>query len=297
MELVDLSDVFEGTEVKAFGASDGQGASCSSPVPPSPARSWTASTEQAKQLGAKGLAWFRVTAGEGGGLALDSPLDRFLSERGAGRPGGRPPAASRATWSWSSPTSTAWPARCSGTLRVELGRPPGERGSAPIRVGGRLPAVRRRRRRPAVRWPAHHPFTMPHPEDLGAAGDRSRSPCARRPTTSCSTGGSWVRGASGSTGATSRAGSSPRSGIGDEEAEARFGFLLGAFRYGAPPHAGFAVGIDRLVAIFAGEENIREVIAFPKTQSGLGPHDRGAQAARPRGPGRARAPVVVPPKD
>jgi aspartyl-tRNA synthetase len=114
---------------------------------------------------------------------------------------------------------------------------------------------------------AHHPFTMPHPDDIDLL---ETDPMIVRSQSYDLVLNGWELG-SGSI-RIHRADIQRRVfkalGISDEDAESRFGFLLGAFRYGAPPHGGFAVGLDRFVALLAGEDNIREVIAYPKTQSG-----------------------------
>jgi aspartyl-tRNA synthetase len=259
MTLQDLSEVFATSDVKAFAAPTVKAIRVEGGAIFSRAK-LDQLTEQAKSLGAKGLAWFRVTP-EG----LDSPLARFLSDHEAN-------ALTHADGAQVGDlvlvVADEYAEACHvlGALRVTLGSPPVGEGphryvwvtEFPLFEGvdedGHLQA-------------AHHPFTMPHAEDLDLI---ETDPMAVRSQAYDLVLNGWELG-SGSV-RIHRADIQSRVfralGITDEEAQSRFGFLLGAFRYGAPPHAGFAFGIDRLVAIFAGEENIREVIAFPKTQSG-----------------------------
>jgi aspartyl-tRNA synthetase len=86
-------------------------------------------------------------------------------------------------------------------------------------------------------------------------------------------------------------------GISEDEAKARFGFLLDAMRWGAPPHGGIALGIDRIVAILAGRESIRDVIAFPKTASGADPLTGAPAAVDPRQLAELGVKLTVPPPE
>ena len=112
----------------------------------------------------------------------------------------------------------------------------------------------------------HHPFTAPRPEHVGLLEEDPGAVRARAydvVMNGTELGGGSIRIHDG----TLQRRMFRALGISDEEATARFGFLLEAFRYGVPPHGGIALGVDRMVALMAGRESIRDVIAFPKTTS------------------------------
>jgi aspartyl-tRNA synthetase len=129
---------------------------------------------------------------------------------------------------------------------------------------------------------AHHPFTMPHPDDVAAvfAATEGDGPVSAEAARRLYTLPVRSRAYDAVYNGNELASGSVRVhdpelqrrifralGIGEQEARTKFGFLLEAFRYGAPPHAGFAFGFDRMVMLLAGASSIREVVAFPKTAS------------------------------
>jgi aspartyl-tRNA synthetase len=266
MELVELTDIFASTGFKAFAGQTVKGIRVPGTGDFSRKR-LDDLTDAAKRWGAKGLVWMRVTD-EG----LDSPVAKFLSE--AELAGVRSALAAE-PGDLLLLVADARPVvrHVLGLLRLELGRPPVTEGGLHFVWVVDFPLFEGLDDDGSP-VPAHHPFTMPHPEDVDLLTSddpadllRVRSQAYDLVLNGWELGSGSVR--------IHRADVQQTIfhllGISDEDAQARFGFLLDAFRYGAPPHAGFAFGIDRLVALLAGEENIREVIAFPKTQSGADP--------------------------
>ncbi len=265
MELVELTDVFAGTEFKAFaGASTIKGIRVPGVAEQTGRNQLDKLTDRAKALGAKGLVWLKV----GGDGSLESPVAKFLSGEESAAVRARLEAAPGdlllvVADEWTTTVEVL------GQLRNDLGRPPVHEGpyryvwivDFPMFVGVDENG------RPK---PAHHPFTMPHPDDVDLL---ETDPMAVRSRAYDLVLNGWELG-SGSI-RIHDSGLQRRVfavlGIDEDEADRKFGFFLQPFEYGAPPHGGFAYGLDRLVAILAGEENIREVIAFPKTQSGTDP--------------------------
>jgi aspartyl-tRNA synthetase len=266
MELVELTDAFGATEFKAFASAAAiKGIRVPGQADEHGRSKLDGLVDRAKRLGAKGLVWLKV----GGNGELESPVAKFLSAdelKAVGERLGAEPDDLLLI------VADEWATTCEvlGQLRNDLGRPPVHQGpyryvwvvDFPMFVGVDADTGRPK--------PAHHPFTRPHPDDVGLLAS---DPMAVRSRAYDLVLNGWELG-SGSIRI-----HEPELqqrvfsllGISPEEANRRFGFFLNPFRYGAPPHGGFAFGIDRLVAILAGEENIREVIAFPKTQSGADP--------------------------
>jgi len=267
MELVELSSVFASTSVRAFAAPvvkaivlEGGGSLGRGRI--------DALVDRAKELGAAGLAWFRVQGGEGA-TALDSPLAGHLSPEERDGLLAATGAAEGDLVLAVAGDDHHLVCRVLGTLRVQLGGQSVADGPHRYVWVVDFPMFEGLDES-GTPVPAHHPFTMPHRDDLERL---ETDPMSVRAQAYDLVLNGWELG-SGSV-RIHRADIQQRVfgalGIAPDEAQGRFGFLLDAFRYGAPPHAGFAIGLDRMVAIFAGEESIREVIAFPKTQSGADP--------------------------
>lgn len=266
MELVELTEVFAATGFKAFAGQVVKGIRVPGGAQLSRKR-LDDLTDKAKRWGAKGLVWMRVQE-----ESLDSPVAKFLTDdelAGIRRALEATPGDLLLLVA----DERRVVQHVLGLLRLELGRPPLTEGGLNYLWVVEFPLFEGidDDGRPV---PAHHPFTMPHPDDLDllTSGDPEDLLRVRSQAYDLVLNG-WELG-SGSVRIHRRDVQQTifgLLGIDEEEARARFGFLLDAFRYGAPPHAGFAFGIDRLVALLVGEENIREVIAFPKTQSGADP--------------------------
>jgi aspartyl-tRNA synthetase len=278
MELVDVSELFRGGEFQAFAQATAAGGVVKAlRVPGAGGLSRKEGDDlvaAAKTWGAKGLVWVKVTP-EG----FQSPVARFLE--------GVRPALTEALGAGpgdllllvGDTRTTA--ATILGRFRLELAQRYGLIPSDRYAILWVVDFPSFEWSEEERRWQAmHHPFTAPRDEDIPLLETQPGAVLAKAYDLVLN----GQEAAGGSIRIHQQAVQQKvfeLLGIGTAEARSKFGFLLDALEFGAPPMGGIAFGLDRLVAVLAGEESIRDVIAFPKTQKGVDPMTDAPAPAAP----------------
>ena len=269
LELVDIADLMTEVEFKVFaGPATTPGSRVAVLRVPGGAalsrQQIDSYTEFVKQFGAGGLAYIKVNRIADGINGLQSPILKFLPEDVVQQVLRRCAAEDGDLLFFGADRARVVNDALGG-LRIRLGHDLGlvAEGWQPLWVV-EFPLLEEDSE--AGRWVAlHHPFTAPHPEDvplLESDPGAVRSRAYDLVLNGTEIGGGSIRIHQSAVQQQVFA----ALGLDEAQAKTQFGFLLDALRFGAPPHGGIAFGIDRIVSMAAGEDSIRDVIAFPKTQ-------------------------------